>query len=173
MSLSFYRFFFSQSQHSMKFYLLQRSNLSAQAHCATSISRAQNVLLICRTVYFLCLVSCLFLCKILLLGPNLLCRKVSSASSCPTYSFWEAIFILMSQVKFQYNKYLNSCLHVEIYCFLHLQPMPLLSFISASNSLDELLVQHKKLGIYYNEISVSDFYNKHLGSSTLTFSSLF
>lgn len=57
---------------------------------------------------FLCLVSCLFLCRILLLGPNLLCRKVSSAISCPTYSFGEAIFILMSQVKFQYNKYLNS-----------------------------------------------------------------
>jgi hypothetical protein len=43
---------------------------------------------------FLCLVNCLFLYKISLLGYNLLCRSVSPVKPCPTYNFWRQSTIL-------------------------------------------------------------------------------
>lgn len=46
---------------------------------------------------------------------------------------------------------------MKIYCFLHLRPMPHLSFVSLSNWLNEILIQRKNLGIYCTQISVLIF----------------
>lgn len=63
---------------------LQRATFQATGSPATSISRAQNALLVWGAASFSRPCYCLFLCHISLLGLSFFCWKFSTVNPCPT-----------------------------------------------------------------------------------------
>ena len=99
--------FLSQSRHNMWFYLLQRSNLSAKTWFLPHPLQKHKL--------FVDLLSCFVHFTMLaifmhdfIVRTQLIMQKNFFCKSMLHLQFWETIYILMPQVKFQSNKCLNS-----------------------------------------------------------------